>query len=86
MHSQLLWAALGGLLVGLLGRLAVPGRHPALWPLGPLLGVGGALGGNALAVVVLGRDHRTVSLVVAVVFAAIVVFAFSACLRVRTLS
>ncbi|HEX4787346.1 MAG TPA: hypothetical protein VH372_02705 [Actinospica sp.] len=86
MHSQLLWAALGGLLVGLLGRLAVPGRHPALWPLGPLLGIGGALGGNALAVVVLGRDHQTVNLVVAVVIAAIVVFAFSAFLRVRTLA
>ena len=83
MHWQLLWTAVGGLLVGLLGRLAVPGRHRLFWPLGPLLGLGGALAGNALAVAVLGRDHRTVNLVVALVIAAIVVFGFSADLRIR---
>ena len=85
LHSHLLWTALGGLLVGLLGRVAVPGRHPALWPLGPLLGLGAALGGNALAEIVLGQDHPTVNLVTAVVLAAILVFACSAYVRVRTL-
>lgn len=86
MHWQLLWVGLGGVLVGFLGSLAVRGRRTLLWPIGPLLGLGGALGGNALAVAVLGHDHRTVRLVVALVVAAIVVFAFSAFLRVRTLT
>lgn len=86
MHWDLLWAALGGLLVGLLGAFTVPGHRGMAWPLGPLLGLGGALGGNALAVTVLGREHLTVNLVVALVIAAIVVFAFAAYLRVRTLA
>jgi hypothetical protein len=86
MHWQLLWAGLGGLLIGLLGEPAVPGRRPLLRPLGPLLGVGCALGGHAAAVAVPGPDHRTVSLVVAVAIAAIVVCFSSACVRLRTLA
>lgn len=83
MHWQLLWPAVGGVLVGLLGALAVPGRHPLAWPLSLLFGLGGSLGGNVLAVAVLGPDHRTVSLVVAVVLAAIVVSGLLAFLRTR---
>ena len=83
MHWQLLWPAVGGLLIGLLGRLAVPGQHSLAWLLSPLFGLGCALGGNALAVAVLGHDHRTVNLVVAVVLAAIVVSGLLAFLRTR---
>ncbi|HET9172638.1 MAG TPA: hypothetical protein VFN97_24645 [Actinospica sp.] len=79
---QLLWTALGGLLVGLLGLLAVPGlRLPAL--LSPLLGLGGALAGNTLAAAVLGPDHRTVDLVAALVVAAIAVSGLAGYLRTR---
>ena len=83
MHWQLLWIALGGLLVGLLGLLLLPERRPRGRTLVPPLGIGGALGGNALTVAVLGPYHRTVSLVVAVVVAAIVVSGFAAYLRTR---
>lgn len=83
---QILWTALGGLLVGVLGLFAVPGHRPRTllgrW-LGPLFGLGGALLGNALAGAVLGPDHRTVALVVALVVAAIAVSGFAAYLRTR---
>jgi uncharacterized membrane protein YeaQ/YmgE (transglycosylase-associated protein family) len=82
-HSQLLWTALGGLLVGVLGLLTLPGHRPVGRSLSPLLGIGGALGGNALAVGVLGPDHRTVSLVVGVVVAAILVSGYAMFLRTR---
>jgi len=86
MHWQEpLWSALGGLLVGVWGCLAVPGRHPLVWPLILLLGLGGALGGGALATVVLGRGHETVNLVVAIVVAVLFVFGFSVYERSREL-
>ena len=85
MHWQPLWPALGGLLVGVWGRLAVPGRHPLLWPLTLLLGLGGALGGGVLAATVLGRGHETINLVVAIVIAAVLVFGFSVYERSREL-
>jgi uncharacterized membrane protein YeaQ/YmgE (transglycosylase-associated protein family) len=78
MHWLPLWAALGGLLVGVWGRLAVPGRHrPSLWPMTLLLGLGGALGGGALATAVLGRSHETINLIVAIAIAAVPVFGFA---------
>jgi uncharacterized membrane protein YeaQ/YmgE (transglycosylase-associated protein family) len=77
MHWLPLWAALGGLLVGVWGRLAVPGRRPSLWPMTLLLGLGGALGGGALATAVLGSSHETINLVVAIVIAAVLVFGFA---------
>ncbi|MYY03852.1 GlsB/YeaQ/YmgE family stress response membrane protein [Streptomyces sp. ATexAB-D23] len=44
-----LWAIIAGLVIGLLAKLVVPGRQPIpLW-LTILLGVVGALVGNALA-------------------------------------
>lgn len=85
MHWQPLWSALGGLLVGVWGRLAVPGRGPMLWPLSLLLGVGGALGGGVVAGAVLGHDHETINLVVALVIAAVLVFGFSVYERSREL-
>ena len=85
MHWQPLWSALGGLLVGVWGRLAMPGHRPLLWPLTLLLGLGGALGGGALAAAVLGREHETVNLVVANVVAAVFVFGLSVYKRSREL-
>ena len=85
MHWQPLWSALGGLLVGVWGRLAVPGHHPLLWPQTLLLGLGGALGGGALATIVLGSGHETINLVVAIVIAALFVFGFSVYERSREL-
>ena len=86
MHWQEpLWSALGGLLVGGWGCLAVPRAHPLLWPLSLLLGLGGALGGRTLATAVLGRDHETINLVVAIVVAALLVFCFSVYERSREL-
>ena len=86
MHAQLLWTVLAGLLIGLLGGLAVPGRAALLWPLSLLLGLGGALGGGALAGTVLGTGHQTINLVVAVVVAMLPVFCFAVYERTRGLS
>lgn len=45
----IVWALIAGLIVGLLAKLVLPGRQPVpLW-LTVLLGVAGALLGNALA-------------------------------------
>ncbi len=44
-----LWAIIAGLIIGLLAKLVLPGRQPIpLW-LTVLLGIVGALAGNALA-------------------------------------
>lgn len=49
-------AAVGGLIVGALGRLAIPGRDPMpLWTT-VLLGVGGSLLGGVVAGLLLGAD------------------------------
>jgi len=85
MYSQLLWSALGGLLVGALGCLAAPGPHPLRRPLTLLLGLGGGVAGGALATEVLGGAHQTVSLVVAVVVAAVLVSGLAAYQRSRRL-
>lgn len=51
-----LWAIIAGLIIGLLAKLAVPGRQPIpLW-LTILLGIVGALVGNALATAFGVRD------------------------------
>ncbi|WP_326700531.1 GlsB/YeaQ/YmgE family stress response membrane protein [Streptomyces sp. NBC_01754] len=51
-----LWAIIAGLIIGLLAKLVVPGRQPIpLW-LTILVGIVGALVGNALAVAVGVRD------------------------------
>ena len=51
-----LWAIIAGLIIGLLAKLVVPGRQPIpLW-LTVLLGIVGALVGNALATAFGVRD------------------------------
>jgi uncharacterized membrane protein YeaQ/YmgE (transglycosylase-associated protein family) len=52
----LLWVAFGGLIVGLLARLAIPGRDPMpLWAT-VLLGVAGSLLGGLVSGLLLGAD------------------------------
>ena len=86
MFWLLIWLAVGGLTVGLLGRLTVSGPdHPMPWPHALLLGLIGALGGGLLTSAVLGRAHDGVSLLVSVVFAALLVAAYAAYRRARAL-
>ncbi|MFC9327473.1 GlsB/YeaQ/YmgE family stress response membrane protein [Kitasatospora sp. NPDC057015] len=44
-----LWAVIAGLVIGVLARIVLPGRQPIPIWLTILLGIVGALGGNALA-------------------------------------
>ncbi|MBR7829008.1 hypothetical protein KDK95_22055 [Actinospica sp. MGRD01-02] len=85
MHGELLRTTAGGLLAELAGQPAVPRRRPLLRAAGPLIGIGAALAGLALAIAVLGPDHRRVGLVVGLVVSAVGVFGFSACERLRAL-
>lgn len=85
MVTELVWLVLGGLAVGLLGRLAVPGSSPSPWFATLLCGLAGALGGGLLTELVLGRGHEGVSLVVAVAFAASAVSVYSVYRRARAL-
>ncbi|KUH40376.1 MULTISPECIES: GlsB/YeaQ/YmgE family stress response membrane protein [Streptomyces] len=51
-----LWAIIAGLIIGLLAKLVLPGRQPIpLW-MTVLLGIAGAVVGNALASAVGVRD------------------------------
>ncbi|MDQ1015149.1 GlsB/YeaQ/YmgE family stress response membrane protein [Streptomyces afghaniensis] len=51
-----LWAIIAGLIIGLLAKLVVPGRQPIpLW-LTVLMGIVGAVAGNALATAFGVRD------------------------------
>ena len=82
----LLWLVVGGLTVGLLGRLTVSGPDHAMpWRHTLLLGPIGAVGGGLLTSVVLGREHDGVSLLVSVVFATLLVAAYAAYRRARAL-
>jgi len=76
MFWELLGLVVGGALIGALGRLALPSPHPMSWPRALLLGLGGAVGGGLLTLIVLGRGHATISLLVAVGLAALVVALF----------
>lgn len=85
MLLQLLWLALGGLVIGSLGRLAVLGPDPLPWPRALGLGLLGTVGGGLVARVVIGRDHWLISLAVAVVLAALLVSGYAAYRRTRAL-
>ncbi|MFF3276617.1 GlsB/YeaQ/YmgE family stress response membrane protein [Streptomyces chrestomyceticus] len=51
-----LWAVIAGLVIGLLAKLVLPGRQPVpLW-LTVILGMAGAIAGNALATAFGVRD------------------------------
>lgn len=85
MLLQLLWLALGGLVIGSLGRLAVLGPDPLPWPRALGLGLLGTVGGGLVARVVIGRDHWLIGLAVAVVLAALLVSGYAAYRRARAL-
>jgi uncharacterized membrane protein YeaQ/YmgE (transglycosylase-associated protein family) len=83
---QLLWLALGGLLIGSLGRLAVPGPDPASWPRTLAVGVAGAVLGGLPAFAVTGRDHRVIAFAVAELIAALLVSGYALVRRSRAQS
>jgi uncharacterized membrane protein YeaQ/YmgE (transglycosylase-associated protein family) len=71
--AAILGLALGGLVIGALGRLAVPGPDPMpLWTT-ILLGVGGAIVGGGVGYALLGEAGYFLG---AVVFAAVLVIAY----------
>lgn len=45
----IIWTIVVGLIVGLIGRLLVPGRDPMGWIATILLGIGGAIVGSLIA-------------------------------------
>jgi uncharacterized membrane protein YeaQ/YmgE (transglycosylase-associated protein family) len=85
MVSDLLWLGVCGLLIGGLGRLAVPGPNPMPWPRMLLLGLLGTFGGGLLTSIVFGRGRGVVSLLISVGLAAMLVAAYCAFRRSRRL-
>jgi uncharacterized membrane protein YeaQ/YmgE (transglycosylase-associated protein family) len=61
----------GGLIIGALGRLAVPGPNPMSLPMTVLVGIGGSLLGGVVGNLVLGRPG---GFFLAVLFAALIVY------------
>jgi hypothetical protein len=82
---QLLWLALGGLAVGSLGRLAVPGAEPLPWRHALAAGLAGALGGGLAISAVLGSQHPLAGLLAALLLAVLSVAGYSAYRRARDL-
>lgn len=82
---ELLGLAVCGLLIGALGRLIRPGPAAMSWPRALLLGLGGAVGSGVLTAVVLGQGHATISLLVAVGLAVLVVCTYRVLRRSRRL-
>lgn len=82
---ELLGLAVCGLLVGALARLTLPSSNPLPWSRMLLLGLGGAVGGGALTALVLGQGHATISLLVSVGLAALVVATYCVFRRSRPL-
>ncbi|MBR7837930.1 hypothetical protein KDL01_31955 [Actinospica durhamensis] len=80
---DLLWLGVCGVLIGGLGRLAVPGPNPMSWPRTLLLGLGGTLGGGLVTGIVLGRGHGLVWLLISVGLAALLVSGYGAYRRAR---
>jgi uncharacterized membrane protein YeaQ/YmgE (transglycosylase-associated protein family) len=79
----LLSLALGGLVVGGLGRLAVPGPDPMPWWATILLGIGGMLLGGLVSVTFL---HAGYSLILAVISAALLLIAYRKLVQKRPLT
>jgi len=81
--SSILTALLAGIVLGLLGRLIVPGRQAIGWILTFVLGLVGAFAGGYLAEG-LNLDVWWHVLIVQAVVAAILVFLVAALLRSRS--
>src|SRR5262249_34771288 len=75
--SVILWWILIGLVVGAVGRLVVPGRQHIGVPLTLVSGVVAAIIGGILTAAVLGAGHTVITLIVAVLLAALAVSLFT---------
>ncbi len=74
----LIWLVIGGLIIGGLGRLLVPGPNPIGLIRTALIGVAGSLLGGLVARYAIGLHYRyslLVGFVIAVIFAAVIVAA-----------
>jgi uncharacterized membrane protein YeaQ/YmgE (transglycosylase-associated protein family) len=74
----LIWLAIGGLIIGGLGRLLVPGPNPIGLIRTALIGVAGSFLGGLVSRYVIGFHYRyslLAGFVLAVIFAAIIVAA-----------
>jgi uncharacterized membrane protein YeaQ/YmgE (transglycosylase-associated protein family) len=74
----LLWLAIGGLIIGGLGRLLVPGPNPIGLIRTALVGVAGSVVGGFVSRYAIGVHYRyslLLGFIVAVIFAAIIVAA-----------
>jgi uncharacterized membrane protein YeaQ/YmgE (transglycosylase-associated protein family) len=74
----LIWLAIGGLIIGGLGRLLVPGRNPIGLIRTALIGVAGSFLGGLVARYAIGLHYRyslLAGFILAVIFAAIIVAA-----------
>jgi uncharacterized membrane protein YeaQ/YmgE (transglycosylase-associated protein family) len=74
----LLWLAIGGLIIGGLGRLLVPGPNPIGLIRTALIGIAGSFLGGFVSRYALGIHYRyslLVGFIVAVIFSAIIVAA-----------
>ena len=72
----ILWLFFAGLVVGALGRLAIPGPNPMSIGQTVLIGVGGSLIAGLVGRLLFGRQYRG-SLILAVIFAALLVWLVS---------
>jgi uncharacterized membrane protein YeaQ/YmgE (transglycosylase-associated protein family) len=79
----LLALALGGLVVGALGRLAVPGPDPMPWWATILLGVGGMFLGGLVSAAFLEHGY---GLILAVISAALLLIAYRKLVQKRPLT
>ncbi len=74
----LIWLAIGGLIIGGLGRLLVPGPNPMGLIRTALIGLAGSFLGGLVARYVIGLHYRyslLAGFILAVIFAAIIVAA-----------
>lgn len=83
MPWELLSLLLVGPAVGALGRTALAGPHPLPWWRAAAVGLVGALAGGLPAAVALGRAHPVTIIVVAAVFAAMLVLGVAGYRRIR---
>lgn len=85
MLLHVFWLALGGLAIGSLGRLAVPGPDPLSWRRALAIGLLGTLGGGLVISAVLGPQHPVAGYLAAMLIAALLIAGYSAYRRARDL-
>jgi uncharacterized membrane protein YeaQ/YmgE (transglycosylase-associated protein family) len=70
----ILMIVVSGLVVGALGRLAIPGRNPMGVGMTILVGIGGSLIGGLIGRLIFGPDRRGGHLILSVAGAALIVW------------